>query len=72
MNQEVFYATSAALCFTLLGFWWVVIQFRHGDLTRTRAARMFALFVSLQFMLPGFVCWRRSLPARSPHWRSSS
>jgi hypothetical protein len=69
MNQEVFYATSAALCFTLLGFWWVVVQFRHGDLTRTRAARMFALFVSLQFMLPGFVSLASLAAGEGPAWR---
>ena len=70
MNQEVFYATSSALCFTLLGFWWVVVQFRHADLTRTRAARAFSLLVSLQFMLPGFVSLA-SLAAGegSPLWR---
>jgi hypothetical protein len=69
MNQEVFYATSAALCFTLLGFWWVVVQFRHGDLTRTRAARMFALFVSLQFMLPGFISLASLAAGEGPLWR---
>jgi len=70
MNQEVFYATASALCFTLLGFWWVVVQFRHADLTRTRAARAFSLLVSLQFMLPGFISLA-SLAAGegSPLWR---
>ena len=70
MNQEVFYATSSALCFTLLGFWWVVVQYRHADLTRTRATRAFALLVSLQFMLPGFISLA-SLAAGegSPLWR---
>lgn len=70
MNQELFYATSSALCFTLLGFWWVVVQFRHADLTRTRAARSFSLLVSLQFLLPGFISLA-SLAAGegSPLWR---
>ena len=70
MNQEVFYATSAALCFTLLGFWWVVVQFRHADLTSTRGARAFSLLVSLQFILPGFISLA-SLAAGedSPLWR---
>ena len=69
MNQETFYATSSALCFTLLGFWWVVVQFRHGALTRTRAARLFALFVSLQFMLPGFVSLASLAAGEGPFWR---
>jgi uncharacterized membrane protein len=71
VNQELFYATSSALCFTLLGFWWVVVQFRHADLTRTRAARSFSLLVSLQFLLPGFISLA-SLAAGegSPLWRA--
>ena len=69
MNQEVFYATAAALCFTLLGFWWVVVQFRHGDLTRTRSTRTFALLVSLQFMLPGFISLASLAAGDGPLWR---
>jgi hypothetical protein len=69
MNQEVFYATAAALCFTLLGFWWVVVQFRHAELTRTPATRAFALLVSLQFMLPGFISLASLAAGEGPLWR---
>ena len=29
MNTDAFYQTVAGLCFTLLGLWWAVVQFRH-------------------------------------------
>ena len=30
-NMEAFYQTVATFCFTLLGLWWGVVQFRHSD-----------------------------------------
>jgi hypothetical protein len=55
MSTETFYATASALCFTLLGFWWIVVQFRHREFTRSRGARRMAFVVSLHFILPGLV-----------------
>jgi hypothetical protein len=53
MDTTTFYAAAAALCFSLLGFWWVVVEFRHDILTRDAGARTFAFVVSLHFLLPG-------------------
>lgn len=55
MDTSTFYATTAALCFTLLGFWWVTVQFRHAELTRDPVARRFTFLVSLHFLIPGLV-----------------
>ena len=40
MDTTTFYAAASALCFTLLGFWWVVVQFRHAELTRRLRAAL--------------------------------
>ena len=53
MDTTTFYAATSALCFTLLGFWWVVVQFRHEELTRDVASRRFIFLVSLHFIVPG-------------------
>jgi hypothetical protein len=50
-----FYEAAAALCFALLGFWWVVIQMRHDEFTSNRSMRMIAYNVSLSFVLPGLM-----------------
>ena len=55
MDTSLFYATGSALCFTLLGFWWLVVQFRHAELTRDAATRRFTFLVSLHFVIPGLV-----------------
>ena len=68
MDTSTFYATSSALCFTLLGFWWVVVQFRHAELMRNRGLRRFAFLVSLHFIIPGLVSVA-SLIASGPLWR---
>ena len=68
MDTTAFYAATSGLCFTLLGFWWVVVQFRHAELTRDRGTRRFIFLVSLHFMLPGVVSLA-SLLASGPMWR---
>jgi hypothetical protein len=55
MDTVAFYAATSALCFTLLGFWWITVQFRHAELTRDAAARRFSFLVSLHFLIPGLV-----------------
>lgn len=55
MDTATFYTTAAGLCFTLLGFWWVVVQFRHDELTVDPARRRLSFVVSLHFILPGIV-----------------
>ena len=55
MDTATFYATASALSFTLLGFWWVVVQYRHDELTADAGLRRFAFVVSLYFILPGLM-----------------
>jgi hypothetical protein len=55
MDTNAFYATASGLCFTLLGFWWVVVQFRHDDLTSDGPRRRLAFVVSLHFVIPGIM-----------------
>jgi hypothetical protein len=68
LDTTAFYAASSGLCFTLLGFWWVVVQFRHAELTADRATRRFIFLVSLHFIVPGVVSLA-SLIATGPMWR---
>jgi hypothetical protein len=69
MNTDTFYAAASALCFTLLGFWWVVVQFRHTEMTATVAARRFAFIVSLYFLVPGLVSLASLAAGAGPLWR---
>ena len=55
MDTATFYATTSAVSFTLLGFWWVVVQFRYEDMTQDRGRRRLAFVVSLHFILPGLM-----------------
>lgn len=68
MDVVTFYAAASALCFTLLGFWWLVVQFRHADLTREAGPRRFSFLVSLHFILPGLASLA-SLVSSGPLWR---
>ena len=55
MKLNSFYEATTALCFALLGFWWVVIQMRHDEFTTSRRLRAIAYSVSLSFVLPGLM-----------------
>jgi hypothetical protein len=68
MDTSTFYATASALCFTLLGFWWVVVEYKHDELTTNAGSRHFTFLVSLHFILPGIVSLA-SLLATGPLWR---
>ena len=70
MDTGTFYATTSAVSFTLLGFWWVVVQFRHEEMTRERGRRRLAFVVSLHFILPGLMSLGALLTADAPLiWR---
>jgi hypothetical protein len=70
MDTGTFYATTSAVSFTLLGFWWVVVQFRHAEMTRDRGRRRLAFVVSLHFILPGLMSLGALLTADAPLvWR---
>ena len=53
--QETFYATFAAIAFTLLGLWWVVIQFKYQSWMSDPQRRQMAYNISLYFILPGIM-----------------
>jgi len=55
MDTATFYATASALSFTLLGFWWVVVEFRHEQMTVDLGRRRLSFVVSLHFILPGLM-----------------
>jgi hypothetical protein len=70
VDTGTFYSTTSAVSFTLLGFWWVVVQFRHGDMTLDRGRRLLAFVVSLHFILPGLMSLGALLTGDAPLiWR---
>jgi hypothetical protein len=65
-----FYRTTAQACFTLLGLWWLVAQFKYGDWVRTARGRALAYDISLFFLLPGVMSLVSLLAAdTSAIWR---
>ena len=70
MDTATFYATTSAVSFTLLGFWWVVVQFRHDEMTGDPGRRRLAFVVSLHFILPGLMSLGALLTTDAPLiWR---
>ena len=65
MPLTSFYEATAALCFALLGFWWVVIQLRHEEFTANGHMRAIAYNVSLSFVVPGLMSLAALLSAES-------
>ncbi len=53
MNTDAFYQTVASFCFTLVGLWWAVVQFRHEEWMGHPAWRRLATCVHLSFLAPG-------------------
>jgi len=68
---DTFYAAASGLCFTLLGFWWVVVQFRHAELTGDPGRRQLSFLVSLYFVLPGLASLAALISTESLLWRLS-
>jgi hypothetical protein len=48
-----FYKTVSAMSFTLLGFWWVVVQLKYKDGSGDPRRRRHGYAVLLYFLLPG-------------------
>jgi hypothetical protein len=69
MNTDAFYGAASGLSFTLLGFWWAVVTFRHAELCSTDGSRRFAFVVSLYFLLPGLVAMVSLASGSGPLWR---
>ena len=53
--MDAFYQTVAAFCFTLLGLWWAVVQFRHAEWMNNLRQRRAAYSVHLSFLVPGIM-----------------
>ncbi len=51
--MDAFYQTVATFCFTLLGLWWGVVQFRHADWMGDPNWRRMAYSVQLSLIVPG-------------------
>jgi hypothetical protein len=50
---ETFYQTVSQVCFTLLGFWLIVLQTKYQEWSGNRERRRMIVNVSLYFLLPG-------------------
>ncbi len=65
-----FYAAFAAVCFTLLGLWIIVVQTRHAEWRRASVHRRRAYGVALHFSLPGLMSLLALIdPASTTLWR---
>jgi hypothetical protein len=53
MDTNAFYQTVAGFCFTLVGLWWAVVQFRHEEWMGHPSWRRLVYSVHLSFMVPG-------------------
>jgi hypothetical protein len=53
--MDAFYQTVAAFCFTLVGLWWAVVQFRHAEWMGNLRQRRAAYSVHLSFLVPGIM-----------------
>jgi hypothetical protein len=50
-----FYVAFSAICFTLLGLWFIVVQTRHADWRGDARHRRRAYGVAMNFSLPGLM-----------------
>lgn len=64
-----FYGSMAQVSFTLLGLWWVVVQFKYQDFMRDRRRRLQAYDTSLYFVLPGIMSLISLLSTSGLLWR---
>lgn len=51
--METFYSQLAGICFTLLGLWWVVVQFKYEQWLATPGRRLTAYATSANFVAVG-------------------
>jgi hypothetical protein len=67
-----FYVAFAAVCFTLLGLWLIIVQTRHAEWRRTAVHRRRAYGIGLHFSLPGLMSLLSLVdPASTDLWRIS-
>jgi hypothetical protein len=53
--MDAFYQTMSGFCFTLMGLWWAVVQFRHDEWMDDPNQRRLAYSIHLSFLLPGLM-----------------
>lgn len=51
--MDTFYQTVTTFCFTLIGLWWGVVQFRHDEWMNDPNHRRMAYAIHLSFLIPG-------------------
>jgi len=68
-SLDGFYGAMAQVSFTLLGLWWVVVQFKYADFMRDRRRRIQAYDTSLYFVLPGIMSLISLLATTGLLWR---
>jgi hypothetical protein len=66
---QQFYGSMAQVSFTLLGLWWVVVQFKYQDFMKDRRRRIQAYDTSLYFVLPGIMSLISLLSETGLLWR---
>ena len=67
-----FYISFAAVCFTLLGLWLIVVQTRHAEWRGSALHRRRSYGVALHFSLPGLMSLLALVnPNSSTLWRAS-
>jgi hypothetical protein len=72
-GMETFYATLAGICFTVLGLWWVVVQFKYERWTSSAGRRAMAGAISGQLIAVGVIALIAVLSAEVPAiWRAGS
>lgn len=69
---EIFYQTIAQVCFTVLGFWFIVLQTKYREWIGDRDRRRTAANISFYFLLPGSMSMLSLLSTGVPIlWRAS-
>ena len=66
-----FYSSASAVCFVLLGLWWVVVQLKFDEWRDDRSKQRMAYRISLYFLLPGLISMLSLLEVEGTFfWRS--
>ena len=71
--MEGFYASLAGICFTLLGLWWVVVQFKYELFMSSQSMRLTAYVACMHFLAPGVIALVAVLSSQEASiWRFGS
>ena len=65
MDTNMFYAVTAATCFTLVGLWWSVVKSKP-EWMKSEAARRLAGGVYASFLIPGLMSLAAQIGGSSP------